>query len=98
MDVRTRITLDDLIKAYAPMGLFPQGGTPFVFVRESDDLVMFHQPISQGFSIEFDWRIVALDIRRTENLLGMSGLVDEFLASLAQLLFDLDAPDQTNDH
>ena len=62
---------------YARLGFFPLEGSPFTFVRDSDETMLFHDPIHD--TDEFLWIVVLRDIRRTETLYPeIAGLADRF--------------------
>ena len=66
MQIRERITGTELTNMYARLGFFPLEGSPFTFVRDSDETMLFHDPIHD--TDEFLWIVVLRDIRRTETL------------------------------
>ena len=54
MEIRSRITADELAQAYASIGFSPHPTEPDTFQRTSDELVFFHSSI-RG---EFYWKHV----------------------------------------
>ncbi len=88
MEIRERVTGDELTFLYGRMGFLPEEGNPFSFSRADDNIMVFHAPIGDNPDLnEFYWVWILEDLERTEQLYADDlSLSNQFLEVLAELL------------
>ena len=86
MPVRNRITYNELKIIYKQGGFLPLEGSPFSFVRESDNMMLFHCPIGDSNTDEFHWTLVLSEVDRTFKMFPEADNVHEdFISALVDL-------------